>query len=214
MKRFIACLLSCFLSVAVFAAEDSTSFTFDAIKSYHSTGDWQYSLKVVDRLGADISDDIYQGELISDNFSREIDLNTYPLSRPTYLFDIVYDSESQDETPLVIKISFGDFVNLENTDDVIEVTSSFELVKDTNNKNDDEVDNSSSDNEHTITVQYGPRKWVDRWIFGGYWEYYDDPVSYIWSFNITAPGAANLKPDGSARQGLYQMDVKISVETE
>ena len=214
MKRFIACLLICFLSVAVFAAEDSTSFTFDAIKSYHSTDDWQYSLKVVDRLGADTSDDIYQGELISDNFSREIDLNTYPLSKPTYLFDIVYDSKSQNETQFVIKVTFGDFVNLENTDDVIKVTSSFELVKDTNNKNDgDEVVNSSLGNEHTITVQYGPRSWQGILIWGQ-WEYYDDPVSYIWSFYITAPGAANHKPDGSAKQGLYQMDVKISVETE
>lgn len=199
MNRVITFLLLCCLSAAYAVSPpvpDSTAtFTFDAIK-YHYTEDWEYSIEVVDRLGVPSGDNVvYQGEMISDGFKKEIDLTKYSLEDMVNLFDIVYGTSSQ-QNDLTFNVTLGSFVN--DSNDVIGidstlVTESIDIK--TNAKPESNVTvTEPENNSYKIVVGKSTNEnWVDHKL----------------SFSVKFADSSAI----SEKQGVYTMDISIEVVT-
>ena len=193
MNRVITFLLLCCLSAAYAVSPpvpDSTAtFTFDAIK-YHYTEDWKYSIEVVDRLGVPSGDNVvYQGEMISDGFKKEIDLTKYSLEDMVNLFDVVYGTSNQ-PADLTFTVNLGDFENDNN--DITEISS-----KVTTTGSGVTVTKSTEQNENSYTISVLKPAKEEDWL------------EYKLSFSVKFADLSAI----SEKQGVYTMDMSIEVVT-
>lgn len=199
MNRVITFLLLCCLSAAYAVSPpvpDSTAtFTFDAIK-FHYDEDWEYSIEVVDRLGVPSGDNVvYQGEMISDGFKKEIDLTKYSLEDMVNLFDIVYGTSNQPYA-LTFDVKLGNFVN--DSNDVIGidstlVTESIDIKTNAKLESNVTVTEPENNSYEIVVGKSTNENWVEHKL----------------SFSVKFADSSTILE----KQGVYTMDISIEVVT-